>query len=264
VSARLEYQLKRKLPSLSSEAFNCGVSSHSPLIYYLRLCHQLLSLKPDLVVINVDLTDVFDDACRYRAECIFDGKGVPLGFRLGRLKQFWYYCVEHSYLARLVQCAKITFVQGGDKTGNPAWKEIFVYHSSLPVDSKRWKEDVGFFLDNIRRCIRICKENNVRIIVTVYPHRPQLEPDESGKMFHREVENMIRETCLAESCLFFSAYDGISRAFQADSQIYWPRDVDVHFSPKGQRVWADLVSDFVVPSVENWSRNLSAQNSRLR
>jgi len=59
------------------EVINAGVPSSSPLLEYLVLKRIGLGLKPDLVVLNFDMTDVRDDFIR-TALGRFDSDGLPL------------------------------------------------------------------------------------------------------------------------------------------------------------------------------------------
>jgi hypothetical protein len=65
-AAELQRRLDRIPASERHEVINCGSVSYSPLIHFLRLKHDLLQLAPDVVVLNIDLTDVYDDYERYR------------------------------------------------------------------------------------------------------------------------------------------------------------------------------------------------------
>jgi len=117
----------------------------------------------------------------------------------------------------------------------------------MPTDSPEWKRDVGFFLNNIRRIIQLCRVNNIDIVVTTYPHRQQLEHDLNGTIWHRQVEYNIQKLCADENVLFFSAFNGIQEAFLENPEIYWQQDM--HFTPEGQRIWADLISVFVLDNI---------------
>ncbi|GAB4143868.1 MAG: hypothetical protein Tsb009_15220 [Planctomycetaceae bacterium] len=77
--AQLESQLAGKT-SRRVEVINGGVPGYSPLLSYLLLKHSLLSLQPDLVVLNFDMTDVADDH-RYRRYTQIDQSGRPLACR---------------------------------------------------------------------------------------------------------------------------------------------------------------------------------------
>ena len=58
---------------LAVEVVNTGTSSYAPSLYYLVL-KEILPYEPDLIVIDVDLTDVFDDWI-YRSSAQFDASG---------------------------------------------------------------------------------------------------------------------------------------------------------------------------------------------
>jgi hypothetical protein len=74
--------LQKRLDSISIpqqwQVINAGVGSYSPLLEYLYLVHHGLKLDPDLVVLNFDLSDVYDDIT-YSQRARFDDHGIPLG-----------------------------------------------------------------------------------------------------------------------------------------------------------------------------------------
>lgn len=65
VSARLHEFLKSQT-QVKLEILNCGVPGYCPLLSWLQFDHDLAKLKPDLVILHVDMSDVSDDAC-YRS-----------------------------------------------------------------------------------------------------------------------------------------------------------------------------------------------------
>lgn len=58
-------ELLQQHTKLQVEVINAGVSGYCPLLSYLQVRHSLLTLEPDLFVLNFDMTDVADDH-RYR------------------------------------------------------------------------------------------------------------------------------------------------------------------------------------------------------
>ena len=77
VETGLGREARRRGSALRYEVINTGTSSYSPLLYYLLIQFKLLDYDPDLIVINVDMTDDFDD-WKYRRTAIFDEAGRPL------------------------------------------------------------------------------------------------------------------------------------------------------------------------------------------
>ncbi len=106
-------RLERRLNNSSDPRFrvyNCGISGFSPLLEYLLLRKKAIALRPDLIIMEFDMSDVMDDhALTKIAE--FDREGVParvrpsapeLGsvhwFPDGAFKNFIYH---HSYIYSL-------------------------------------------------------------------------------------------------------------------------------------------------------------------
>ncbi|MFN9718592.1 MAG: hypothetical protein ACK58L_07860 [Planctomycetota bacterium] len=64
VSARMKQFLSKSI-STKLEIINAGVPGYCPLLCCIRYQHELFRLKPDLVILHVDMTDIADD-CAYR------------------------------------------------------------------------------------------------------------------------------------------------------------------------------------------------------
>jgi hypothetical protein len=62
------------------EVLNAGEQSYSPLLEYLLLEKQLIDLEPDLVILNLDLSDVWDDI-QYTKRATFNASGKPVAVR---------------------------------------------------------------------------------------------------------------------------------------------------------------------------------------
>ncbi len=65
VSAHLQRFLAKQT-MVRLEVINCGIPGYCPLLSWLKFEHDLAKLKPDLVVLHVDMTDIADDLC-YRS-----------------------------------------------------------------------------------------------------------------------------------------------------------------------------------------------------
>jgi len=59
------------------QVINAGVASYSPLLEYLYLKTQGLALEPDLVLLNLDLSDIYDDF-DYAKLAEYDAHGEPV------------------------------------------------------------------------------------------------------------------------------------------------------------------------------------------
>lgn len=65
VSAHLQRFLSKQT-KVRLEVINCGIPGYCPLLSWLKFEYDLVKLKPDLVVLHVDMTDIADDLC-YRS-----------------------------------------------------------------------------------------------------------------------------------------------------------------------------------------------------
>lgn len=73
--ARLQALLQART-RLKIEVINAGVPDYCPLLALLQLKHQLIGLRPDLVILNFDMSDVGDDY-HYRRHTVVDATGLP-------------------------------------------------------------------------------------------------------------------------------------------------------------------------------------------
>lgn len=65
VSAHLQGFLAKQT-QVRLEVINCGIPGYCPLLSWLKFEQDLVKLKPDLVILHVDMTDIADDLC-YRS-----------------------------------------------------------------------------------------------------------------------------------------------------------------------------------------------------
>ncbi len=59
------------------EVINAGIPGYCPLLSYLQFKHSLAGLKPDLLILNLDMSDVADDH-QYRRHARIGADGKPL------------------------------------------------------------------------------------------------------------------------------------------------------------------------------------------
>jgi len=251
--------LQRRLDQVNEryEVINCGCVSYSPLLHFLRLKHQLLKLSPDVIVMNVDLTDVYDDYSRYRPLYDFSQTGEPVAMRalprwINRstawaVSRFDLEQILYSYRAGIFRAAYVPLSRLGIERSvlgiAPTETDLFSYHSTLSPDSDEWKRGVDFCLGNVLQILRLVREHGGRLMVTTYPHKEQLHPDKSGRLWNRAVEFSLERLCQDQVVEYYSAFDGIRSAVDAGQPVFF--DNDMHFRPEGQRIWGSLVATFV-------------------
>lgn len=82
VPSIVENALNRKKSHTKFEVINTGTASYSPSIFYILVRYYLSGYSPDLLVLNVDMTDVYDDF-RYRQVMQLGKDGTPYAIHPG-------------------------------------------------------------------------------------------------------------------------------------------------------------------------------------
>lgn len=250
VATHLERRLNESAGNRRVEVINCAATSYSPLLHYLRLKNQLHILEPDEILLNIDLTDVFDDYWNYKPRGTFAPDGEPLAVhgRVRPLERALIWIRYRFYLMRLVGQFRASLYDAQDarkverKRGDYTVENVYAYFSTLPLESKEWQEEVGFCLQNIARIISFCQQRAIKLTITMYPVEQQLKPDSHGTLWNRAFEQRVEKLCKDSGVDFFSAYEGIRQAVDVGQPVYW--EGDIHFTPVGQQIWSELVCDY--------------------
>jgi lysophospholipase L1-like esterase len=226
------------------QVINCGNSSYSPMLHYLRFKHQLLAYRPEELIVNIDLTDIFDDNWRYRPQATFTPEGEPLEARpsargariiLDNLR-------FRFHVVRLLTGRPNTQVLA------PMVDGVFAYHTTMPVESEGWQKDVAYSLSLLQRLIDLTKKENIRLTLTLYPYEGQFKPDKKGILWNRAFEEKVRDLALRNGIGFYSAYDALKPFYDRGFPLYWKDDI--HFSPDGQVAWGNAFADYFTSRVD--------------
>jgi len=244
-----------KLPGVDRiEVVNAGTSSYSPTLYYLLVKSRILGLSPDLLVVNLDMTDVFDDSL-YRATLLVDEKGAPAACPAGhplqgthqrkinglervRLLERWVKWLQtRSDLAWLliynIESYYRTHAQGDSRIPRSfAWCAF--------DRSKETEEAVSFSMEMLARLIRLARESGVKVVLTAVPHRQQLEG-----LWSQQPMIDLALLCEREGVPFLNPVQAMrGRLGPLDPEaIYIPNDM--HFNPRGYRMWAEVHLEFL-------------------
>ena len=178
---------------------NVGTSSCSPTIHYLRIKHQLVAYHPKALIMNLDLTDVFDDAVRYANKVEYGEQGEPVALGRGVYRNYYLFLKTKSYFVRFLNKIYLffrleVFRPQSAREIVAAEERIFVYHSSSDLTAEQ-SLHVQVFLSNINRIIQLCNSLGIKLVITMYPHRQQLSPDEYGNFWHRKIEYAVSHLC---------------------------------------------------------------------
>jgi hypothetical protein len=237
------------------EVINTGTTSYSPVIYYILIRYFIAPYSPDLIVVNVDMTDNFDDWV-YRQSLIVDEQGDPLAvapvniFRatgyawknLSIVNKAQVFLYEKSSLCKLIydiykkfkksekiQVLPDQIMQRGPQ--NWAWVRY--------EWDKETQENVKFTMDILKRIAQYCQNNHIKLLFTASPHYQQLTIGKDGRRVwsirpHEEIRKIARELKIPylDSIAFLDPHIKDSQ----QTEYYYKNDM--HFNPRGYALWA--------------------------
>lgn len=238
--------------------FNAGYASYSPSVYVPQAKKLIPLLKPDFVIIDVDETDLWDDAYRYRHLVVRDDTGSIVAVRPTPLAVWFYDGLEKStdkalYIQRLVSklyFTKIEFPKLYDKywAGKP---NDNVWLSRLPEAQARsaYGADIAYF--------RITLDDLTETVISrmgapdalIYIHHPHLSHLGAGDVaFNNIVSDTVREVASRHHARFYDATEALKAAFGTEPQKYYiPRDM--HFNADGTRAYGIAVAKYLAATL---------------
>lgn len=237
------------------EVMNTGTSSYSPTLYYLLLTKKLLDFKPDLVVINVDMTDVFDDGL-YQATLKVDEQGNPIACPAGHpqlrthrrterglepltaLEKMMLISREHSAAIRMILEVAEQRRRRGKASDDATVPLSFAWCD--PERSENTEKEVAWSMDMLGRAIAAVKAHGSKVVVTAVPHLQQLE----GRWSLQPMDD-IAAVCAAEGVPFLNPVNAFKQRLGSASpkSIYITNDM--HFNTRGYQMWGEIQLEFL-------------------
>lgn len=253
VAAVLEESLAgKRIGGRAIEVLNGGQSSYSPLLHWARFLHQYALLEPDAVVFAPDLTDVFDDYCRYQTYAVYDPSGrlarveasdYGTGYRRYLERAGFYAVPLHSY--RWIVSRLAMALEGRpSREARDGCQTIFA-HSMMPQEyySPGIAASLEFTLANVASFLGELGGRGIHRFVFTYPHRDQI----TGEM-NRLFEFGISDACQKAGIPYRSFFDPMAAAHRRGVVIYAVEDM--HFNLDGYRLLAEEVATFALEQPE--------------
>jgi lysophospholipase L1-like esterase len=236
------------------EVINTGTSSYSFLQYYL-LSKQILKYSPDLVIINVDMTDVPNNAV-YRNTIVKDESGdiiavkpqvkskyimTPHGFVKYDIKSdIWGVLEKYSDLFFFINKVRSVYFEPKiqeDETSN--WM------------AKEWAGPVNFHVSESLKIldmnIEFLKKNNVKVMYTGVPIYTQYTGADNTKP-----HDILEAEAKKLNVPFLNSFKVLEKTIKptAQADYYWKSD-ETHFNIKGNKLWADAYFNFLTDPSNN-------------
>ena len=262
-----------KNTNLTFEVINTGTTSYSPTLFYLLVRYVLKDYSPDLIVVNVDMTDDFDD-WKYSQTLTRDKEGNPIfapprelyastyiDTENGAIKAtLWsrirLFLTQNSYTYRLVVKAKNkVFGTNIDKVKLTSDELAQESYQRWAWCQKTWDDltvtNVANSLDLLRRLVNWSQQNDIKIMITGVPHYWQYsggvdgrgEPRWSSRP-HYEFANLAKDLHVP----YLNSFEQLEPIIRGTSQTEFYYKDNMHFNPRGYAVWAEAHVEFLTGS----------------
>lgn len=256
----LEARLNSEQRPLHYEVVNAGVGSYSPLLEYVYLKREGLLLKPDLVILNLDLSDFYDDI-NYTQSLTLDAQGLPLavtpnGFwakQAGIMASIKDFFKDHTRLYNFIRLRIDRYIEGarheGNFTGDLRYDKYAMFRkNSSAADEKEWKLTYHY-IELVRDLLR---ERGIGFLLNVYPYGMQVSPKEwaIGRRFWGFATDTLYSTASQDQVERFAKRSGIPvvnmcQALRDTAKtvfpLYFPDNG--HWTPRGQAAVAGIMHD---------------------
>jgi hypothetical protein len=208
-------RLRAALDHRQLEVVNTGVSSYSTMVYYLLVSQRLAALAPDLIVINMDLTDVYDDMVYDRIARYDDAGDLQAIGLLGR---------------------------------ETAQQEV------LPADPFAWarpaahddtKPAVERSLQWLKRTIAAAKRAGAHVVVSLTPHLGQLGESPGGPLT-AEPNRLVRTAAEESGAIYFDALGALAARSDGNPGRWYLEPGDNHFNIAGNEAWGAVFAQFLL------------------
>ncbi len=255
IASQVERHLNASGRPEKFEVINTGTSSYSPVIYYVLIRYYLAEYDPDLIVINVDMTDCFDD-WKYRETLIVDEEGNPLAVPSRNLFDSAYVdtalgAVKGDFTSRtrlfLTRYSHLyNWMARGSSKPPPAPED------ADDIVQPRWawceyewdeqtEEQVAFTLDILTRIAEFCRSEGIQLAWTGVPHYQQFahtpgEPPEWSDRPHRELLELAEE----QGVIGFDSLTPLAAEIAGSEQTDFYYRENMHFNPRGNRLWGGV------------------------
>jgi hypothetical protein len=251
-------ETKRETCGKPVEILNAGVDSYAPILGLLYLKGELLPLEPDLVIYNLDVSDLVQEAA-YRKQGVHDANGQVVAvpqhaegdspmetFRIWTERHLFFTRVALLYANRLLGYRELTVRDVLTR----ADVDVVAHTLKGDVDrSQQWRD----IFDSITRMNQFCAEHGITFMLSTYPWAHQISDTEwvpgrsaflpEGAEQSDRSEVAIRERSAAGGVELIDAKPAFS-AYDGKEPLYFA--YDMHWTPAGHRVMAKSLEDYLV------------------
>jgi hypothetical protein len=233
------------------EVLNAGVDSYAPILSFFQLTRDLRPLEPNLVVLNLDMSDLVQETA-YRKLAVHGSKGEILGIpgpdrdSLSIKVRGW--IDRNLYVTRLI----LFYVQRSAAEETEATVENVVTQANpellkhtLADDTVDRKEQWQNIFDSILKIKEYCDGKGIQFLLTTYPWGHQVNDKEwvpgrsrfipSNAVASDKSIQTIQQFSIDNHVQFLNTFAAF-RAYNGSPPLYF--SYDMHWTDAGHKIMA--------------------------
>lgn len=260
-SVLLEESLNQRRATCSApaiEVLNAGVDSYAPILSFIQLTRDLEPLEPDMVVLNLDVSDLVQETV-YRKQAVFGSNGEIIGvpggtgkMQLNERIRVW--TERNLYMTRLLLFYTNKLFD---------YKEFTVRHlvtqanfeiakHTLAEDTDQREEQWQNIFDSIRKIKRYCDDKAIKFLLTVYPWGHQVNETEwtpgrynfipqDATVSDNSVQ-IVQEFATNNNIQVLNLFPPF-RSYNGKHALYF--SYDMHWTPEGHKLMANGLAQYL-------------------
>jgi hypothetical protein len=242
---------------ICTTTYNAGFTFYAPAIFVPLARTLVPMLRPDYVVVDIDETDLVDDAYRYDALITRNAKGENVGVKpsppllafsagLVAMRSHWF------YLHRMVDKLWLTLITVPRLERERPVPDLFlVARNRDPPPEKKYAAEFAIFERNIAELIGVLKQTVPadRIVFVSHPHLQHLLPPGNAERWNDATRAAVRKVATSHGALFLTA----RRTCRAASPAIHRTTTCTGTCTSISRAWADTPTR----SPTSWRRRCS-------
>jgi hypothetical protein len=259
-SVLLEHLLQAKLSACGGpriEVLNAGTDSYAPVLSYIHLKRDLVALDPDLVIENLDASDLIQEAA-YRKQAVLGEEGEVVAVPQHESDDTAYEKIR-DWTSRNLFFTRALLYYANRSLGHreltvrqvviEASPETIAHTLEGDIDRREQWDDI---FDSLVRMKRLSEEKGFAFLLTVYPWAHQVSDTEwvPGR-FMLMTQGAKPSAVSLNTVKALSATSGIElldlfpvfKSYQGKESLYFAHDM--HWTPDGNALVARGYEEFL-------------------